>query len=67
MSPTELKKLDNLVQDLNAKFNESKTLQEFIRFTKKINLKDEATFKEVKYEIDLMYDRLLEEQNDNTW
>jgi len=67
MTHNELTKLNNLVENLNTKFNEYKTLEGFIRFTKKINMVEKVSFKQVKDEIDLMYERLLEEQEENTW
>ena len=67
MTPNELTKLNNLVENLNAKFNENKTLEGFIRFTKKINMVETVSFKQVKDEINLMFERLLEEQEENTW
>ena len=44
-----------------------KTLEGFIRFTKKINMVETVSFKQVKDEINLMFERLLEEQEENTW
>ena len=58
MKDTELRRLDQLIQDLNSKYLTEYTLPRFIQITNKLNLTTDCTFNQVKSEIEYMSDRL---------